>query len=102
MAQAILAAIRVKIARGTEPHMAVDEFAPPSSARNRIEHWIQEYLEEQGELCERRELSPTHVRELRRCARPDGYFSWWYDRSLSEIDALFVNLYAKHLRGFDL
>jgi integrase len=34
--------------------------------------------------------------------RKDGYWSWWYGRSLVEVDALAVNQFAKYLRGFDL
>ncbi len=106
MAQAALDAICVKIARGTEPQMAVDEFAPPSSTRNGIQHWLQEYLEEQGVLCERRELSPTHVRELRRCARPDGYFSrraWCWPRSrTSSAEAFSPRATASGQGSFEL
>ena len=35
MAEAVLPAIRVRIARGAAPQIAVDEFAPASSERNR-------------------------------------------------------------------
>jgi integrase len=99
MAQAILDAIRVKIAKGVDPQTAVDEFAPPTSERSSLQHWAGEYLTEQAELTEAGELSPTHLRELRRCVRPDGLWSWWYRRSLCEVDALAVAQYAKHLRG---
>jgi len=82
MAQAVLDAIRVKRARGVDPQDAVDEFAPPSGERLSFEHWVSEYLEEQEELTQIGERSPTYLRELRRCARPGGYWSWWYRRSL--------------------
>lgn len=87
MAQAVLDAIRVKIARGASPQDAVDEFAPLSSERNRVEVWLERYLAEQEERAEQLEISPNHVRELRRCASPNGAFSWWQGTSVHEIDA---------------
>jgi hypothetical protein len=35
----------------------------------------------------RLEISPNHLRELRRCARDEGAFSWWSGASIHEIDA---------------
>jgi hypothetical protein len=91
MARAVLDAIRVRIARGAAPQLAVDEFAPASSDRNRCAVWLERYLAEQEERSEALEISPNHLRELRRCARPDGTWSWWSDLSIHEIDAANLN-----------
>ena len=97
MAQAILDAIRVRIARGTPAQLAVDEFAPASSERNRIAIWIDRYLDEQEERAESLEISPNHLRELRRCVRPHGTWSWWSDMSIHEIDAANLNEWRRWL-----
>ena len=91
MAQAILDAIRVRIARGASPQQAVDEFAPSSSDRNRVSTWVERYIAEQEERTATLEISPNHLRELRRCARPDGTWSWWASASIHEIDAASLN-----------
>jgi len=91
MAQAILDAIRVRIARGATPQQAVDEFAPSASERNLVSVWLERYLAEQEERTETLEISPNHLRELRRCARQDGTWSWWAPASIHEIDAASLN-----------
>ena len=91
MAEAILDAIRVRIARGATPQQAVDEFAPLSAERNRVEVWLGRYLSEQEERAERLEISPNHLREVRRCCNSDGTFSWWNGSGLHEIDAASLN-----------
>jgi len=97
MAQAILDAIRVRMARGAHPQQAVDEFAPSASERNRVSLWIERYLAEQEERAESLEISPNHLRELRRCARADGTWSWWEPFSIHEIDAANLNEWRRWL-----
>ena len=58
------------MARGADAQTAVDEFAPPSSARHRVEHRIGEYLDEQVELVGQGERSPAPSPEIERCGRP--------------------------------
>jgi integrase len=96
-AEAILAAIRVKIARGTDPQAAVDEFAPTTSERNSLRHWLGEYLAHCEERCSRGQLSPNHVSKLRACAADGGYWSWWGERSLPEVDPIAVDRFARAL-----
>jgi integrase len=91
MAQAILDAIRVRIARGAAPQQSVDEFAPSSSDRNRVSTWVERYIAEQEERTATLEISPNHLRELHRCARPDGTWCWWASASIHEIDAASLN-----------
>jgi integrase len=92
MAQAVLSAIRVKISRGAAPQDAVDEFSPESSARNRVSVWLDKYMAEQEERGSHLEISPNHLRELKRHARsPDGAFHWWSDLTLWDIDAANLN-----------
>ncbi len=91
MAETVLHAIRARIARGTTPQEAVDEWAPASSARNRIQYWLERYLAEQEERTARHEISPNHLRELRRCGSPEGAFSWWRKLSVHEINAAHLN-----------
>jgi integrase len=97
MARAVLDAIRVRIARGAPPQLAVDEFAPASSERNRVSVWLERYLEEQEERATALEISPNHLRELRRCARSDGTWSWWAEMSIYEIDAANLNEWRRWL-----
>lgn len=96
MAETVLSAIRIKIDRGAAPQDAVDEFAPETSARNRVGVWLDQYMAEQEERASRLDISPNHLRELRRHARSaDGAFQWWSDLTLWEIDA--ANLSAWRL-----
>ena len=87
IADSVLAAIRTQIAKGVNPQAAVDEFAPVSSEPNRIGRHIAAYLAEQEDRASRLEISPNHLRELKRCSREEGAFSWWSHASIHEIDA---------------
>jgi integrase len=95
MAQAVLDAIRMKVARGADPQSAVDEFAPVHSGRTSIAHWLAEYLERQAERCDAGGISPNTLYELRRCARAE--LSWWNGSSLSDIDALSLDNFSRYL-----
>ena len=97
MADAVLTAIRMHIARGATPQIAVDGFAPASSERNRCSVWIERYLAEQEERGETLEISPNHLRELRRAARKDGTWSWWSELSIHDIDAANLNEWRRWL-----
>ena len=102
-AGSVLSAIRVKIARGTSPQQAVDEFSPEASAAHNVERWVDDYLAEQTERAGRLEISPNHLRELRRCARDKGYWSWWHGWSIHEIDAPALTKFRRYLaRNLDL
>jgi integrase len=87
MADSVLAVIRAQVAKGVVLQAAVDEYAPVSSEANRIDRYLADYLEEQEDRASRLEISPNHLRELRRCARDDGAFAWWSGASIYEIDA---------------
>jgi integrase len=97
MAQAVLDAIRVKIAKGVEPQAAVEEFAPVSGEHNACSSWHQRYVVHMSERCAGGDLSPTTLRELHRFARSD--FAFWKDKSIHEIDAFHVDGYARWLRN---
>jgi hypothetical protein len=68
MAESVLEAIRVAIARGADPQTAVDAFAPVTGERNTVEHWLGEYVERS---IERDELSPNTRRAIESHARLD-------------------------------
>jgi hypothetical protein len=75
MAESVLAAIRAQIAKGVALQAAIDEYAPVSSEANRIDRYLADYLEEQEDRASRLEISPNHLRELRRCVREEGAFA---------------------------
>ena len=77
MADAVLAAIRAQIAKGTAVQAAVDEYAPVSSEANRIDRYLTDYLAEQEDRASRLEISPSHLRETRRCIWNGDVFSWF-------------------------
>jgi site-specific recombinase XerC len=84
-ARATLDAIRDRYAKGETWQQAVDHFAPESSARNRVSTWARYYLDEQVERHRAGEISWNHRRELRRAARPEGTWGWWWTRPLGDI-----------------
>jgi hypothetical protein len=90
MADSVLAAIRAQIAKGVALQAAVDEYAPVSSEANRIDCYLTDYLAEQEDRASRLEISPNHLRELRRCVRDEGAFAWWSGASIYEIDAMAI------------
>lgn len=86
-AEKALHAIQLKVAQGVPLQHAVDEFAPLSSVRNRIETCLADYLAEQEDRAVTGDISPNHLRELRRCAGRSGPFSWWHGLSIHDISA---------------
>ncbi len=94
MAESILEAIRVAIARGADPQTAVDAFAPVTGERNTVEHWLGEYVERS---TDRDELSPNTRRAIESHARLD-IAPWWSTRSLTEIDAGTLDEWTRWLR----
>jgi hypothetical protein len=64
----VLAAILTQIAKGVAPQPAVDEYAPVPSEANWNDRYPTDYLAEQEDRAARLEISPNHLREVRRCA----------------------------------
>ena len=66
-------------------------------SRQLLKTRIERYIAEQEERAESLEISPNHLRELRRCARSDGTWSWWEPFSIHEIDAANLNEWRRWL-----
>jgi site-specific recombinase XerD len=73
---------------------AVDAFAPVTSERNTVEHWLGEYVERS---TERDELSLNTRRAIESHARLD-IAPWWSARPLTEIDASTLDEWTRWLR----
>ena len=84
-AQRTLTRIRSKIASGRDPKAVLSEYQSKTSKSFRIESRLADWVQRQEERVSAQELSPTYVRELKRYASNNGYFSWWTGKLPSEI-----------------
>jgi transposase len=102
-AERVLHAIQGRVARGVPLEAAVEEYGPASRVkRETVERWVGEYLAEQVERADRLEISPTHLRELRRYARHDGdAWNWWYRDGLTvhEISGARIREWVRWLQS---
>lgn len=86
MAQAMLSHIQVEHAKGRPLDDVLSEFQPETSSHNSVDKMLDRWLQLMRDKTEHGDRSPTYLRELERWARPSGHFSFWYGRSLFEID----------------
>ena len=86
MAEAILAHVHMEVAKGRALEDVLSELAPQQSATSRIESLLRRWLELFGKRVAAGDRQPRTLREYARWARPGGHFSWWYGRSIWEID----------------
>jgi integrase len=97
-AEGVLASIRHKIAGGAAPADVVRRLLPKDGKQNRVDVHLGRWLKAQDVRETAGDLSPTYTRELRRYARPTGYFGSLLERSIHSITFAVLEDWVAELR----
>jgi len=83
----VLESIRSAYASGKTLDIAIAAYTRSRSAVNSIPVRIEAWLMRRRQDCAAGDISPTYLRELERYARADGYFPWWREISIWDVNA---------------
>ena len=87
VAERLLAEIQGKVASaGADIYDVLAEYLPTNAKPNLISGFINRWVALKQSEMEAGELSPTYIRELDRYSCSEGHFSWWFSRSIHEIN----------------
>jgi len=84
-AAGVLASIRREIANGAAASDIVRRLLPKDGKQDRVRVHLERWLEAKSAREAAGELSPEHLRNLRRECRPTGYFGPLLDRSIHSL-----------------
>jgi integrase len=85
-AERILHHLREEVWRGRVLEDVLAPYLPAHADPLLVESRLEAWLALKRRQTESGEMSPGTLREYERYARPDGHFSWWYGKSVLEID----------------
>jgi hypothetical protein len=94
----VLGHIQGELSRGATIEEILARYLPTHAKPYLVETKVAAWLDVQRDEAEAGDRSPTYVRELERYARPEGHFSWWYGKSIFEINAASVDDWNLWLR----
>lgn len=86
LATAVLESIRAEIASGKSIDQAAAFFLRRPTAATRVPVKLRRFLERERQRMEDGDISPRTFGELERYCRPDGYFSFWDDWHVHQVN----------------
>jgi integrase len=84
-AERVLDHIRGALFRGEPMEFALATYRPVGKKPLMVEAELERWLRVQRGRAEAGDISPTYLRELERYCKPGGYLSWWFGRSVFEV-----------------
>lgn len=98
----VLESIRSAYASGKTIDAAIAAYTRSRTAANFIPARIEAWLVRRREDCVAGDISPTYLRELERYARAAGYFPWWREVTIWDVNTGLLDDWSRGMAAMTL